>query len=206
MIELIGVLAVIGILAAVLVPRVFQAIDNARLATVPIALRTIKTATVEHFVRYNSLPTSHGAPLSFSKAYDGFDRVLVSEGFMDKPFAARVGTNCFVRLVNVTDLTPGSEPFDADQPGAYDLDGDGDNDIVGAAYLLEAVIQEPDRSDVAALNQMMDGPTMGVFANNGDDRKGRVVYRDKGNDPNPGSNSGARHRRAGTMYIHILHR
>ncbi len=44
LIEMIGVLAVIGILAALLVPKIFEAINNARINSTAVSIATIKTA------------------------------------------------------------------------------------------------------------------------------------------------------------------
>jgi len=206
LIEMIGVLAVIAVLASVLIPKVFEAITNARLGTVPLGLNTVKIASLEHFIRYNTMASQNGAPLVFTGTYDDFDLILLAEGLLDKPFTVKVGTNATIRLVDVSGLNAGSRPLDENNPGAYDLDGDGDNDIVQAKYLLEAVIDEPLRVEVASVNDIMDGPGMGFSSPQGDDNKGRVVYRDKGNDPNPNANPNARRRRPGTMYIYITHR
>jgi prepilin-type N-terminal cleavage/methylation domain-containing protein len=42
LIEMIGVLAVIAILAALLIPKVFQAITEARINTVPVGQRRVR--------------------------------------------------------------------------------------------------------------------------------------------------------------------
>jgi type II secretory pathway pseudopilin PulG len=206
LIELVGVLAVIGLLAALLLPKVFEAIYRARISAIPVGLRTIQTAALEHFIRYDTLASDKGIPLSITNTYDDFDKLLVSEGFVDHPFIVKVGTSASVRLVDVSGLDSNSSPFSASSPGAYDLDGDGHNDIVNAKYLLEAVIEGPARGDVAEVNGMLDGPGMGFRNSQDDDGKGRVIYQDVSNDPNPKANPKARKRRPGTMYIYILHR
>ena len=205
LIEIIGVLAIVAILASLLVPRVFETIDNARLGAVPLGVHTIKTATLEHFVKFNSIASRNGTPLAFSGTYDDFDLVLLTEGLIDKPFMTRVGTNATIRLVDVAGLNASSAPLDESRPGAYDLDGDGDNDIVGAKYLIEAVIDEPARVEVAGVNTLLDGPMLGFQGAQDNDIRGRVVFRDKSNDPNPNANPQGRKRRPGTMYIYITH-
>ncbi len=45
LIEMIGVLAVIAILAAVLIPKVFSAINNARVNNAAMSVQTVKTAS-----------------------------------------------------------------------------------------------------------------------------------------------------------------
>ena len=55
LIEMIGVLAVIAILAAVLVPKVFEAINNSRVNNTAMTINTVKTAIADHYAKYGSL-------------------------------------------------------------------------------------------------------------------------------------------------------
>ncbi len=55
LIEMIGVLAVIAILAAVLVPKVFEAINNARINNSSMSCDTVKTAIADHYAKAGSL-------------------------------------------------------------------------------------------------------------------------------------------------------
>src|SRR2546426_12807677 len=52
LIEMIGVLAVIAILAAMLIPRVFEAINSARINNAAVSCETIKTAAADHYGKY----------------------------------------------------------------------------------------------------------------------------------------------------------
>src|SRR6266542_6558980 len=80
LIEMIGVLAVIAILAAVLVPKVFEAINNSRVNNAAMSCQTVKTAIIDHYAKFGSLPSSNGIPFAVGagKALV-FDKVLVSE-------------------------------------------------------------------------------------------------------------------------------
>src|SRR6266436_5964276 len=55
LIEMIGVLAVIAILAAVLIPKVFEAINNSRINNASMSCDTVKTAIADHYAKYGSL-------------------------------------------------------------------------------------------------------------------------------------------------------
>src|SRR5436190_1160861 len=60
LIEMIGVLAVIAILAALLIPKVFSAINDARINNACISIDTIKTAVADHYGKYGKLATVFG--------------------------------------------------------------------------------------------------------------------------------------------------
>jgi type II secretory pathway pseudopilin PulG len=175
LIEMIGVLAVVAILASLLIPTIFEVISNARLNETVAGCHTLKTAAMEHYAKFGSLASSNGTPLAFSGSLTNFDQVLLAEGLIDKPFASRLGASATVRIVEVSGLTS-STTVNA-QNGAYDLDGDGKNDVVGAASLVEAVITDVPLADARALNDRLDGDSLGETSSSGqNDWKGRVIY------------------------------
>ena len=112
--------------------------------------------------------------MKVSGSYEPFDGVLVAEGFLDRPFRAALGSKVSVRLVEVSGLTSASKVDGSN--GAYDLDGDGRNDIVGAGYVVEIVIWGVSDEEAKAVNERLDGPGLGAGAD-GDDLRGRVIYR-----------------------------
>src|ERR1051326_568210 len=82
LIEMIGVLAVIAILAALLIPKVFDAINNSRINNAAVSLRTVKTAVSDHFGAYgdfNLLGGTNALPIASLTNYD--TAVLMGEGF-----------------------------------------------------------------------------------------------------------------------------
>src|SRR5512138_2631412 len=91
LIEMIGVLAVIAILAAVLIPKVFEAINNARVNNAAMTCQTVKTAVADHYAKAGTIPVDVSgatpAPISLTAgtAYTTYDTILVKEGFLDKP-------------------------------------------------------------------------------------------------------------------------
>src|SRR6185503_8699440 len=88
LIEMIGVLAVIAILAAVLIPKVFEAINNAKVNNAAMSINTAKTAIADHYAKFGSLASSNGVALAAPLA--NFDNILVTEGFLDKPFTVKI--------------------------------------------------------------------------------------------------------------------
>src|SRR5947199_2833331 len=84
LIEMIGVLAVIAILASLLVPKIYEAINNSRISNSVLSYNTVKTALADHYAKYGSLNSSNGVAL-VSYPCTNLYKVLVTEGFLDKP-------------------------------------------------------------------------------------------------------------------------
>src|SRR6266436_252414 len=82
LIEMIGVLAVIAILASLLIPKIYEAINNARISNSALSYNSIKTALADHYAKFGSLTTSNGATIVAGVGEaTNFDRVLITEGF-----------------------------------------------------------------------------------------------------------------------------
>src|SRR5580765_756742 len=86
LIEMIGVLAVIAILAAVLIPKVFEAINNSRINNAAMTLNTVKTSIADHYAKAGGLVTilTNGVSFTLTPPIEQFDNVvLVPEQFLD---------------------------------------------------------------------------------------------------------------------------
>lgn len=57
LIEMIGVLAIIGILAAVVAPRVIESIRDAKVTSAIASVSAAKTAAINYYQRYDNFPT-----------------------------------------------------------------------------------------------------------------------------------------------------
>src|SRR5262245_29768807 len=157
LIEIVGVLAVIAILASILIPVVFQAIHNARIDNSATTVNTVKTACVGHFAKFgglcldgNVIPPSP-IPLdgSDSRASE-FDLVLLQEAFLDKPFSVSIGAG-YIELVPALASTEQVDGVNA----AYDLDGNSPaNDAIGSS-VATAVIVGVNLEDARALNNII---------------------------------------------------
>src|SRR5437667_12874494 len=99
---MIGVLAIVAILAALLIPKIFEAINNAHISHTLISYNTIKTAVMEHYGKYLSLASSNGVNLPVSGNYTNFDGILLAEGLIDKPFAPKIGSSGTIQMVDIT--------------------------------------------------------------------------------------------------------
>ena len=211
LIEMIGGLAVIAVLAAVLIPKVFEAISSARISNTATSCNTVKTALSDHYAKWGSLSVdgSTGAAVPLTAAQQVvYDRVLLSETFLDKPFAAKIGDGVFTRIemVTVTGNTAATTPTAATataaasgaSDAAFDLDGTGSvNDVHGGAVVM-AIISGVLLEDAKALNRVVDGsdPALGDngVAAPATDLKGRVKYMVTAGVPTT------------TVYVYLTHR
>jgi prepilin-type N-terminal cleavage/methylation domain-containing protein len=193
LIEMIGVLAVIAILASMLIPRVFEAINSARVNATAVGCETVKTATADHYGKYGQFDQLFGqtpvAP-NVGNMIVGYDtNVLMVEQLLDKPFSAKISggdpsTNSVIELVK---SGPGNGST------GYALDGNTTTNSTGnATFLLEAVMFGVSQADAKDLNDRIDGTGLGAPIGQ-DDKKGRVEY---------AFNGGAKT----TVYVYLTHR
>ena len=187
LIEMIGVLAVIAILAGLLIPKVFEAINNARVNNAAVSYNTVKSAISDHYAKFGSLLSSNGAAfLTTASVATNYDGMLLTEGFLDKKFQVKIGdTNSHVQVVNALAAGGTIGPSDA----THDLDGTGGNDAVGGV-VVQAVISGVTELDAKDLNDRLDGATLGTAILTSD-LVGRVKYA-------TGSPT--------TVYIYVTHR
>ena len=166
LIEMIGVLAVIAILASLLIPKIYEAINNARVNNAIVSYNTVKTAVADHYAKYGALDKStNGIALNTAR----YDLALVTEGFLDKLYLTKVGSTSWVEVV--------AAPPGATAGVGFDLAGSGANAVAGATLLAEAVIQGVTSSDAKDLNDRLDGTAGSFIVTLGsDDLVGRVKW------------------------------
>lgn len=102
LLEVIGVLSVVGILAALLTPKILGAIDDARLASDILSIKNVRSATETYFRRYLTLAAVGGVDITSwtNKAYENWDRnVLLREQLLEKAFTSKLATSACVRVV-----------------------------------------------------------------------------------------------------------
>ncbi len=188
LVEVIGVLAIISMLAAVLVPRVFQTIGDAKVSNASALCASMKSAVNDYYGRYTVLGGTNGSDLGLAPGaiYEDWDvRALVAEGIAEKPFVVRLGNGTHgvahggsrLRIVNIENNhanSPSASDAAVIDAGAYNLDGAwATNDVLGI-LLVEGVIEQVDLADAVALNNRIDGTALGVTS--GNDPNGRVKY------------------------------
>jgi prepilin-type N-terminal cleavage/methylation domain-containing protein len=173
LIEMIGVLAVIAILAAILIPKVFEAINSARINNATESIQTVKTAVADHYAKYGNLACSNTTPLTAGSAQ--FDAVLVGEGFLDKLFIAKISSAAASSAGTRVQLTPAITTAPDTSNAAYALGGNtAVNDATGS-FVVQAVLPSVMESDARDLSLRLDGDSMSTALGTAD-TVGRVKY------------------------------
>src|SRR5262245_12343960 len=160
LIEMIGVLAVIAILMSLLIPKVFEAINNSRINNAALSYNTVKTALADHYAKFGTILSSNGIPITAGAGEAlNYDRVLLTEGFLDKPFVVKIGDGITNHVEVVLGLATNTAPTAVN--AAFDLDATGtqvnDAGPAGAAVVV-AVITSVTINDAKDLNDRLDGP------------------------------------------------
>ena len=155
LVEMVGVLAVISILASMLVPKIFSAINDARLGSTVGSIDGLKSATVSYYSKYGTLPITNS-----------FDGMLVSSEFLERPFDCKIG---------VGDLVQGVAGPAGPTGAGYKLDG-----TVGltsnAATVVQCLISNVAIADAWELSKRVDGDSLSAANASSADDKGRVAY------------------------------
>lgn len=178
LVEMIGVLAVIAILAGMLIPKIFEAIKNSRINSTLEAYNTLVAAVNDHVGKWGKFCDPGGTNItSISSTYAQYfdSKVLFPEGRITAPAYAkiRVGegtttTETLVELVKGASTTTGA--------GGYDLDGDGTIDTANAAWVAELKIKDVSAEDARELSIRLDGLPYSATNLTSEDGKGRVAY------------------------------
>jgi prepilin-type N-terminal cleavage/methylation domain-containing protein len=195
LIEMIGVLAVIAILAALLIPKVFSAIADAKINNTVVGSETIKTAIADHYGKYGRFDAIFGTntiTAATATPYTNYDiNVLMAESLLDKPFQTKLGTNWSIVMAACdpvgTTVTAANNSFS--------LDGIATTNETTGQYVMEAVIYGVPEADALAVSQRLDGPSLSAAtaSSTTGDINGRVKY---------AGASGA----ATTVIIYLTHR
>jgi len=205
LVEMIGVLAVVAILTAMLIPKIFETINSARINSAAAGINTVKNAVANHFAEYGGFADGTGTiltPTTVAASADAasFDSaVLLADGILEKRFAVKIGDQLQTNLVRVRLIESAANAAAITETSAnFDMDGvDTDVDTNDGALVCECVITGVSAADARGLKQLVDGsditaiqnlPAVGAAAT-----KGRVKY--------PAIGAGA----TGTVIVYMNH-
>ena len=183
LIEMIGVIAIIAILAAVLVPKVMNAIARSKVSGTSLVFNTLKTSVADYYARSNSFPIRAGTGAADTATATGrFDADLVSAGFIDKLVTVPIGnpaltgaltTRTHVRVLAAV-ASGAVNPTTGAGGNNYDLDSNaGTADFQAGQNVVSLVVPGVALADAIVLNNIIDGT---VNAGAAADRVGRCIY------------------------------
>lgn len=185
MVETIGVIVLIAILAAVIVPRVIGVIGRGKVNSTAQSVASIKTATMDYIGKNSSLPVRNGTGNTNGAVANGrFDADLVAGGFVEKLFTCGIGsqkwdTGALTTRTHLRTLTAASSaavtaPTATAGGNNYDLDRDGATaDFTTAQVVASVFIPGVALTDAIALNKIIDGDSN---TGAGADTLGRCMY------------------------------
>ena len=202
LIEIIGVVAVIAILAAVLTPRVVSVIARGKVSATAQSLGSLKSATTDYLTKNGSLPTRDGTGTTNGAVATGrFDADLVTGGFTEKLFACSIGTQTFdssaltgrVHIRSLAATSSGTVTAPTATVGGVNFDLDRSTstaDFTSGQMVVAAFIPGVAIADAIAMNKILDGDdNTGTSA----DSTGRCMY------------SAAAVDNTVTIYVYIAH-
>lgn len=166
LIEILGVLAIVSVLAGVLVPRVFGAISSARVNATVQSVDSLRGAVYDYF-------RDEGAFLETADASGPHvDEVLLTAGYLDSLFRLPVFAASETNAVRSVAAAPGSTFTAGDN---FDISGSGTSNTAGSDAIVRIELKDVPISVARELSARIDGETL---SSSGDtaDTAGRVVY------------------------------
>lgn len=192
LVEMIGVLAIIAVLASLLLPRIFAAINDARVTSAALAINSVRSASMTYFGKFGRFGDLNGAAitdLATASATNWAQEVLLRGGYLEKTFETKISDSAFLFLTNC--VTAGTDPTGAND--AYDFDNlPPVNNASGGRYVLQAVLDNVALEDARELNRKLEGDALGD-GGGAVDTKGQVKYNFTG-------------AQTGTVKVYIAHR
>jgi len=169
LIEMIGVLAIIAILAGALIPKIFDAIRDSRINSTIETYNTLKTAVVDHYAKRGKFADTSGNIYTGSS----FDSILLQENRITARAADKIPLSTAGGTTGVyVNVVTGKGRSNS----GYALAGDTVISTSDASYTVELVIKGVAKQDARDLSLRLDGPGLSATDLSSDDTKGIVEY------------------------------
>ncbi|MGC8828735.1 MAG: hypothetical protein ACP5TE_03045 [Verrucomicrobiia bacterium] len=85
---MIGVIAILSILLSLLIPKIFDAIDDSKINSIIKMYDTVKSAVAMHIAKNGKLVDRNGTAITYSKTVDA---ELVAQGYLSGRIADKIG-------------------------------------------------------------------------------------------------------------------
>ncbi len=151
MIEMIGVLAVIAILASIVAPKIFDAIRDSKVNTFASNIQAVQTAVASFYKDVGVLPTVVGDLTSSSAS--GSSLTATQKKAWKGPYLDKNIQDMF------STISVGTVAFTSGAPSNtnnFDLDGDGVGDYTSKSKVLELNFPSLDAADAKAISGAVD--------------------------------------------------
>jgi len=190
LIEMIGVLAIIALLAVAIVPKVFATLGSSRVTSAVSSVAALQSATADFAGKYGSFPVT--------TATSRIDDLLMTAGYLDNRFTAKIGTPppnpavagaAWTYAAGVWTASGGSSQAaqsraicvasSAAAPSAaaganYQLDGA--TNLPTGVHVLSAVFVNVTAAQARQLSLAIDGDALSAANTTSADAAGKVVY------------------------------
>ena len=189
LVEMIGVLAIIAVLAVVIAPKVFNAIRSSRINGTLVSIDTFKTITTDFVGKYGTLPLTNNN--------SRIDDLFIEAGLSDERFSAKIGLQSDVYAIAGATWTRGangawtaaggssqtatsriicraSNTTAPNTAGGSNFQLDGVKNLPSGARVVSAFLESVPEAEARELSQRLDGDALSTTT--GADAKGKVVY------------------------------
>ncbi len=187
---MIGVLAIIAILAVVIVPKVFSTIESARITNAAGSITALKSPASEFVGKYGTVPTTVAA--------SRIDDLLLTAGMLESRFVVKIGTQpanppiagavwtyangawtaaggaSQVTQSRVICLTSNAAAPSAANGANYQLDGV--TNLPAGSQVISAVLVNVTGTEARELSEKIDGDAYTATTAALADNAGKVVY------------------------------
>lgn len=176
LVEMVGVLGVIAVLAGLLIPKMFASLNEARINEAVTGYNTLQSAATTYFGKYGKFGGIEGATYATGTTVTNWDgAVLLVERLVDKVFRPRLAEQVNVVVsdcaASTTEATGSNNAYNLDDNTSYNT-----NDAFGAK-IVECVLFNVSLEDAWELSRRIDGPAMSAATKTtAQDLKGRVKY------------------------------
>lgn len=200
LIEMVGTICILAILIALIIPKIFAAIDQARINQSTSFIHAAKTAAICYYGKFGHWGGTNGVRITTQypsglPATDWGKDVLVKNELLEPNPGPFVGESFHIRIFPVNHNANASPSDNNADNGAYKLDFSNPraNDVYVGGGVVEAVIENVALEDAYALSVEIDGAPGSINTTSHVDSRGAVKY-------NFGSAG------QGTVFVYLVHR
>lgn len=179
LIEMIGVLAIVATLTALLLPKIFGVINQARVMETVGSYNAVRSAAITYAAKHGLIGDVNGASFNFAtnppSAINWDRNVLFKLGLLDQSFRSRIAEQAIVQVRAPLDIN--ADPDGSNTAYHLAILSPVANHTAGGGAVLDVRLVNVAREDAQELNRLIDGPAANLGESiPGTDLEGRVKY------------------------------